>query len=1343
MWRFTRIVIFSVIIQMNFVYAQNMRFKHYDNTRELSHNSIRHIVQDKNGFLWLGTFDGLNRFDGYQFKPYLSSDSKTNTINNDDITALVIDADNEDMWIGTRNGLTLYQMNIGLFKTWLPQKNDVHSIPEAEIRAIYVDKYKRVWIGTKTKGLYIFNVDLNIFTKVGIEGFNYIKVIYEDNKGRIWVGSYDTGGVARITLDNFGRIIEKKQYSLQIFGSNSFNPYVNFIYEDIKEDIFIGTREGLYIYNELEEQFNTINIDKSKTDSNIGNHFNCVARAPDGKYWVGTLAGLLICDSLEDIAKGKYILNSSTLSDNTSLIDNLVSALYFDKSGVLWIGTQNGLDKYDPFNNQFKTLNDISFIIGDKVPRVSGFSMTYDNSIIISTHGDGLFIQRNGKIDLLYNQHKEIASIQTFDGNTFYCGLWNGKVLVINYDYNTAELINVGFDGIPIFSFGLLSTEKIIVGSFGQGAVILNLRDNSIDKSLNQLIPDYEINNILVDNQGFVWFATQNGILRYDHFQNSILKFENTGNDSIGVSNRNVYDLLIDKKGTLWAATRGGLNYYDPLLNDFKPVLAPDVLRKSWITDMVVDASDHVWLNMNNKIAQFTTSSKTVQEYYLENGNRLDIFNLGGFHCLDDSLIYMGGQRGIIYFSPQELKDDTVSLMPFISSFRIQNEEVVVGKEVNGQIIFKEDINKSKKVDLNFDNRNFSITFSSPSYVDERLNKFMYKLEGVDKEWNIVDCDHRNVQYTNLFYGDYDFKLRASNSHGYWSEAVSYNIKISPPFWLSYKAIMLYMVILAFAIYLTRKIILARLMLKQELILERVKREQHEMLNQEKLRFFTNISHELKTPLSLIIGPIKYILERGYSSEEELKKQHLLIQRNANRLLQLMVQMLDFRKASSGDLKLKVTHGDIKEHVKLIYDSFTSMARDKEINFIFRCPHDVLNGWIDWDKFDKILYNLLSNAFKYSYRGGQVIIKLHINPKDDTLLVAEVEDNGIGIDKRFHGKIFSRFFQVQHESEQNAGTGIGLSFVKKLIHLHHGKIWVESEPEKGSLFGFEIPIKNSAYNENEVFDLDSYIVKKNHDEDNIEAKGVLFDGKLKEKLLIVEDNLELRDFIFDYFSKFYKVYVAENGEVGLELCKEIKPVLVVADVMMPVMDGFTFCSKLKNDDEISHIPVILLTALAEHEKKMEGYKTGADDYLVKPFDPSLLKARIENLIVSRANLRKKYMLNAQGEMEISTFSPVDEIFIKKCMQVIEEYMTEPDLNVNFLCNKLNVSSSKLYRKLKALTDLSPNDFIRVNRLKKATQLLQLKQYNVAEVSSMVGFNDPLYFSRCFKKQFGFPPSKIK
>ncbi|CAH8281415.1 signal transduction histidine kinase [Mariniflexile fucanivorans] len=1336
------IITFLSVLSFYTAVSQTINFEHYNEDSGLSQNSIRHIVQDKHGFLWLGTFSGLNRFDGYEFKSYLST-SEGNTLKNDDITDLELDEDSNHLWIGTRKGLTLLELDTYKFTTFLTKKGNRNSLQDEEIRSVYVDKHKRIWVGTKSKGLFIFYLNENRFEKIDLEGFSYVKEIFEDTSGHIWIGSYGTASVAKISLDKKGAIQHKAFYTLNIPKASEINPYLNFIYEDAKQDIFIGTRSGLYKLNKIKNEFENLYIQDSEIRDALGPYFVSIKQAPDGKYWVGTLGGLIVCKHLEDISIGDFKWYYSVLTDQTSLVDNLVSALYFDTSGILWIGTEDGLDKYDPFENQFSLNKDISRFIGNQAPRIRGFSKTHNDQVIVATRHNGLFISNEEHFIPLYNNQKDIASIYSVDGKIFYCGLWNGKLLIYNYEKNQSKEIDIGILQNPISAFENLGENKLMVGSFGEGAVILDITHSEAPIVKEKLLGIRAINKITTDTYKNVWLATETGVVKYALKTKTVVVYNASTNGEGGLPHDNVSDIIFDRKGKLWAATRNGLSFFDKEKNNFSPLKKPEELAGKWVTDLLTDTNGNLWLNLNNNsVAILRENGKDYNIYHVNSGNRLDYFSSKGFYNFGNSNIYLGSKNGIIHFSPYTIQENQSTPKPMITEIKIQNEILYPGKEINGEIPLNKDFNQTKSIQLKYKNRNFSLQFSTPSYANERLNKFEYKLEGFDDNWIATSSNSRTVQYTNLFPDNYVFKIKSSNSDGHWSEVVSYNIKIERPFWLTYQALALFILLNLLVFYLIRREVKNRMHLKQELVTEKVNRERDIKLNNEKLRFFTNISHELRTPLTLILGPAKQLIEEEKETSTEYQKsRYNLIYQNANRLLNLVNQVLDFRKAQTGELKLKVSKTDILDYAKNTFDSFKEFAYNKQIQLNFNSEDEQLSGWIDKDKFDKILYNLLSNALKFTNKYGHVDLYVGLKDEAGGHLVIEVSDDGIGIPLKSQEKIFTRFYQATNSIENNTGSGIGLSLVKSLVELHKGSIKVKSAPHKGSVFTVEIPVKREFYKNKEVFEL----ATSNENQEIIvkaPVKKITSNTDIKEKILVVEDNLELRNYLIDYLSDYYKVYEAENGEEGLQICRQVKPILCVVDVMMPIKSGLEFCKELKNDEFISHIPVILLTALSENEDKVKGYDVGADGYLVKPFDPSLLKARIVNIIKNRMELKSKFSGEVESDIGLLTHSPIDKDLMEKITNLIEENLNNIDLTTSFLCSELGMSSSKLYRKVKELTDLAPNEFIRTVRLKKSAQLLKSKKHNVSEVTNLVGFNDPLYFSRCFKKQFGFPPSKL-
>ncbi|WP_298554152.1 two-component regulator propeller domain-containing protein [uncultured Algibacter sp.] len=1337
-----RLFIFFIFISTCITSAQELVFEHYNEVNGLSHNSVRSIVQDSKGFLWIGTFGGVNRFDGYDFKTFEVKVDDPNFLNSDDILEIVADK-HDNLWIATDFGLTKYNIPTHTFKTYHSNKNKKNAIVGDKIRSIFIDNSDRLWVGTMQNGICYFNKKEERFYKVNADGAKNIRSIYQTSDGKIWFTTFNKG-VFSLTIDEKNNISNFKNYKLSPKKGELINDSdAYFILEDKLHELYVGTKDGLYQFNNIDNEFSLIHKDNS-TD-----YFRCYTIAPDGKYWFGTLNGIIECESIEDIKNNTFNRYIPDIRNTSSLVNNYILSLYFDQSGILWIGTENGLDKLDPYENQFKSIK-ANFTSSGNIPVISSFAKTYDNKVLVGTNSNGLYIKYGNAFKQILKSYKRISSIYTIDNIEFFIGLWSGKVLNYNLKTNSVTELNVGVKSSPISTFYKISDTKLLIGSVGEGLIEFDLKKRTSLKINPELDAMQDINKIVPDKEDVLWLATEEGVVKYN-IENKETRHYKFEENKRRLSNNKIKDIIIDGKGTVWAGTRKGLNYYDSLRDDFFLKENPVELKNSWITDMTTDIHGCLWLNMNyNKIVKYIPEKNEYRSFHINNGVRSNLINKRGFLQYDNTRIYIGGDKDIIYFSPIDIKENTNAPKPLITDFKIQNKEVLPGIEIDNQIVLNKDLNYNNSVELKYRNRNFSIKFAIPSYANERLNTYEYKLEGFDDTWNTTTSNSRTVQYTNLYPDDYILRVKASNNNGYWSDVSTYNISISSPFWLTYQFFILVLVLLSVFIYFLRKQIKYRIQLKQELLLEKVKRERDEKLNNEKLRFFTNISHELRTPLTLILGPAKQLLNAQVGGSQS-KHKIGLIHQNANRLLRLVNQILDFRRAETGELKLKVSEVDVIQSTKSVFYSFIELAQSKNINFNFNTEDDAIMCWVDIDKLNKMLYNLLSNAMKFTDNHGNVDLFIGIGDKKNKTLIIEVSDDGIGIPSESQEKIFSRFYQAKNSMKNTTGTGIGLSLVKALVEIHKGLIKVESETKKGSVFTIELPVYKNAFTTEEIQEVDTENSQKNTEEiikdaplvlNQTESKTKNLNIDVKHKILVIEDNSELRKYAVDYLSDFFTVYEAENGKEGLEICKKIKPVLCVVDVMMPVMDGFKFVEALKNDENISHIAVILLTALAENENRIKGYKIGVDGYLVKPFDPALLKSRIDNVIKIHFDLKQRFSGVAESDVMTLAHSQIDIDLVSRIKEVIETNLNEPNLSPSFVSDEMAMSSSKLYRKIKQLTDLSPNEFIRTIRLKKSAQLLKTKNYNVSEVSDMVGFNDPLYFSRVFKKQFGYAPSKL-
>ncbi len=1338
-----RLILLLAIFCFSFcVRGQKLVFEHYNEVNGLSQNSIRSITQDDKGFLWIGTFGGVNRFDGYNFKNFQSKPNKTDYLHSDDILQIVKD-NNDNLWIATDFGLTKYHIPTHTFKTYHADENDQYSLPGNKIRSVYIDNTNRLWVGTMQNGICYFDEKEENFHRINIQGVKNIRGIYQAHDNKVWFTTFNKG-VYSLVIDGSGHVSKSRNYGLTSSKETAnVNSDAYFVFEDSQFNLYVGTKDGLYEFRESENRFGLI------SEKGQGEYFRCYTISEDGKYWFGTLNGIIECKSIDELRKGIYERHVPDLKNTNSLVNNYILSLYFDDSGILWVGTENGLDKMDPYENQFKTIK-ANFATSGNIPIINSFGKTYDNKLLVGTHSDGLYLKDERGFQRILSSYQRISSIYTNDKKVFYIGLWDGKVLKYNISTKKTKVLDVGFTSSPVMSFHQIGTHKLLIGSVGEGLVEFDLvreKGTKINEQLKELL---DVNKIVPYKNDMVWLATEEGIFKYN-FNTGETRHYASFEDKDGLSNNKVKDIIVGPNGKVWAGTRNGLNFYDPVQDNFFPQQKPLELKNSWITDIAIDIHGCLWLNMNyNKIVKYIPDHNEYRSFHINNGVRSNLINKRGFLQYDDNTIYIGGDKDIIHFSLLDIEENKYTPQPVITTFKIQNEEVLPKGEIDGQLVLEKDLNYTNKVDLKYTNRNFSIEFSSPSYANERLNAYQYKLEDFDDKWNATSSNSRTIQYTNLYPGDYYLRIKASNNNGYWSKETGLRITVLPPFWLTYRFFGIILFIILIILYFLRKQLKYRMQLKQELLLEKVQRERDEKLNNEKLRFFTNISHELRTPLTLILGPAKQLLKQD-NDKEKVKNRIELINHNANRLLRLVNQILDFRRAETGELRLKVSEVDVLYSTKNIFNSFIELANTKHINFNFNAEDESIVCWVDFDKLNKILFNLLSNAMKFTDNYGNVDLYIGFKGENQKRLVIEVSDDGLGIPQESKDKIFTRFYQAKNSKENTTGTGIGLSLVKALIEIHKGTITVDSEPGTGSVFTAELPAFKDAYAPEEIVELKSDNLQNKYDEHTngeiilyptVKNNSQSFNADLRHEILVIEDNPELRNYIVQNLSEFYKVYEAENGKEGVAICKKIKPVLCIVDAMMPVMDGFDFVEAIKTDENVSHTAIIMLTALAENENRIKAYKIGVDGYLVKPFDPELLKTRIENVIKIHFDLKKRFSGEAESDVMSLAHSQIDIDLISKIKEIIENNLSSSNLSPATISEEMAMSSSKLYRKIKQLTDLSPNEFIRTIRLKKSAQLLKTKNYNVSEVSDLVGFNDPLYFSRVFKKQFGYSPSTL-
>ena len=790
--------------------------------------------------------------------------------------------------------------------------------------------------------------------------------------------------------------------------------------------------------------------------------------------------------------------------------------------------------------------------------------------------------------------------------------------------------------------------------------------------------------------------------------------------------------------------TREGLNLFVDQQQTFQVFTTSDGLPDNMVLDILEDNRQTLWLSTPNGLCNAIPKQNenglgfSIISYDETNNLQNREFNENAAFKTQAGELIFGGPSGFNIIHAEKIQKIVYRPKIVFTGLQILNNDVEPGELINDRVLLQQSLSELQSIDLKYKENVFSIEFASLDFVHSTHDKYAYMLEGFNPDWLYADGTQRRVTYTNLDPGHYTFKVKILNADGVWSNAKALKINIAPPYWRTPIAYIIY-VLLAFGILLlARKIALDRIHMKFEMRQQRREAERAHALDQLKTKFFTNVSHEFRTPLSLIISPLDNIIKN--ISNEDQKKQLNLVHRNAKRLLNLVNQLLDFRKIEVQGLKLHPSIGDIVKFAKDISYSFTDIAEKKGIQFAFESNIEALEIYFDKDKIEKILFNLLSNAFKYTHDNGKVSVKLIYNSRsneEDGTLAIEVQDTGIGIPADKHEKIFERFFQTDvPESMVNQGTGIGLAITKEFVKLHGGIITVKSESEKGTCFTVTLPAKKIY--EPSVHSTTTPVEMEDGEQIAFEESHV--NGR-KKTIMVVEDNEDIRFYLKENLRGQYHVVEATNGKEGWEKIKSINPDLVVSDIMMPLMDGIELAKKIKNDTLTAHIPMILLTAMGSEEKQIEGFRIGVNDYITKPFTFEILASRIKNLISQQKLLQKRFQKQIEVNPSEVTVTPVDEKFLKQALDIVEKFLDNPDFSVEDFSREMCMSRKALYNKILSLTGKAPLEFIRSIRLKRAAQLLEKSGMSVSEIAYEVGFNNPKNFTKYFKEEFKVLPSQ--
>lgn len=1365
--------IFFLLISLN-ISGQSiqMSFDHLTVDDGLSQSCVFSIAQDSKGFMWFGTRDGLNKYDSHTFKEYKHNQKDPNSLIGSVIFSLLSDKQGT-LWVGTNNGLSIYNSQKDNFTNLVNNPKDPNSLSQNGIMYILEDRSHHIWVGTRN-GLNLL-ISRNPYRFKRFLYYphqeNYVHSIFQDRAGIIWVGT-ERGLFELISAG------KDQRYKIFCYRHNSNNvnslshDYINAISEDFSGSIWVGTEKGgINLLDKKTGKFTSALNSKAEL-FHLDETIRFLKLDPGGNMWMGTMSsGVFVLNR-----QGKKIAELRNSPDNSeSLSDNSIRSIFIDRDRSFWIGTFfGGINFYSPKCRKFSSFKQVEkgFHLGHKV--ASAIVEDENNNFWIGTEGGGMIFWNRRSNEVQHYKHSA-GSVNSISNNNIKTilpegrkGLWIGTMNGLNY----LNLANHQFThyfssaGLPnsiphdrIYSIIKDFKGNLVLGTYGGGLAKLNTKSSKIEVFKNNPSDPASLSNnsitcLYEDSRHVLWIGTGSGLNR-QLVNGKFLRFLSQDNNPSSISGNYINCIFEDKQKRLWIGTRGdGFSMFQPRTGKFVRYSVEQGLAGTNVNGILEDRKGFLWLSTNNGLSKFNPRNGEFKNYNKYDGLICKEFNINSY-CKDrKGYMYFGGYNGIVVFHPDSILENTIIHPIVFTRLFLFNKEIKTGS-VKGLLDYN--LDETKKLTFHYNQNVFSIEFAVLNYILPHKNRYAYKLAGFEENWNYVA--NPVATYMNLKPGNYTLLVKGCNNDGVWNKIpIALKIHVLPPPWKTWWAYLVYLLIVAGAIRFFIRVKLARIGLEHNLYLEQLENKKQNELSQAKLRFFTNISHELRTPLTLILSPLESLLNS--SIEPKAHKQLQLIQANANRILRLVNQLLDFRKQDTGNLKLKVAEGNIVKFIDEIVLAFQDYAHAKKINLEFHCQDDEIKVWYDRGELEKVVFNLISNALKFTPEGGNVSVSILTKHPDQNspegYIELRVEDNGIGISKENLSKIFTRFYQVEDESYPTYGFGIGLALTKGIVELHHGTIQVDSRDSKQGTGGFtrftvSLLLGNSHFSSGEI--VDDY-VNSEHVESFIslesESNLVAFDEKdvskskniRKYSVLIADDNAEIRNFLKEKLAVDYHIREAANGQEAWDIASRNLPDLIISDVLMPVMDGITLTKRLKSDERTNHIPVILVTARHTIIQQMEGLETGADDYITKPFSVSLLELKVKNLLSSREKLKGKYGKIISLEPQNTELSDPEEKFLRRLLKIIEEKMTNSDFNVTMLVNEIGMSRPVLFRKVKALTGLSVIELIRTTRLKKAALLLKQKKLSVAEVGYAIGFSDPKYFSKEFHKYFGKSPSEF-
>lgn len=1297
-------------------------FKNLSIRNGLSQNTVNAILQDRKGFMWLGTKDGLNRYDGLSFRKFKHDAANPRSIGNSFITSLYEDF-NGNIWVGTDAGVYIYYPEKEAFEEFDCQSLEKTRI-ERSVSMIAGDKQGRVWIAVEAQGMFCYDTRQKLLRNYPLsEISSNIKCFTFDSGGTLWLGFYGDG--LYYSKDNLATV---HPYGSPEDGKREFEGgVITKIVQGNYNCLYIGSvKEGVSELNLTSGQVrNLLAIDES------GESIFCRDLLPysDNELWIGTESGIYIYN----LRTAQFIHLRASLYDSYSLSDNAIYALYKDREEGLWIGSYfGGVDYYPRQYTYFAKYYPKNIANSLHGKRVREFCRADDGTLWIGTEDGGLnHFNPKTKEFHFFEPSAGFTNIHglCMDGSHLWVGTFSKGLRVI--DTRTGVVLRTYMEGHTPHSLNDNSIFSICRTSAGEiylGTLFGLLRYNRTQDNFDR-IPELNgkfVYDIKEDSYGNLWLATYaNGAYCYDV---SVRRWKNyvfDAEDEKSLPYDKVLSVFEDSYRQIWLTTQGGgFCLFHPDTETFTRYGLKDGLPNDVVYQIVEDDDRFLWLTTNNGLVRFDPKTMEMKVFSTANGLPTNQFNYRSGFKDEAGNIYLGSINGFVAFDPRTFAENRQVPAVAITDFLLFNKEVPVG-ETDSPL--KSSITFSDKVVLTADQNSFSFRIAALSYQAPRMNKLMYKLEGFDEGWLTIG-ESPLVTYSNLGYGDYVFKVKASNSDGVWNEQeTSLHLSILPPFYLSGWAYCFYVLFFMGCLVCVIFYFKRRNYRKQHRQMEMLEQEKEREVYHAKIDFFTNVAHEIRTPLTLIKGPLENIILKK-EVDSETKEDLYIMEQNTERLLNLTNQLLDFRKTETRGFRLNFTECDVVAVLRETYLRFTSLAKQKGLDFILELPQECFMADVNQEALTKIISNLLNNGVKYASTYLRISLET-----DEKVFHIRTFNDGEMIPDTMKEEIFKPFVRLDKEDEVTTGTGIGLALSRSLAELHQGSLMME-KGEEVNCFCLTLPVNQ-----------DSTITLSAENVSQVEENSCGWEQEetdTKEKkpmILVVEDNPDMLAFIRKQLTTEYSVLTAMNGIEALAVLDNHYVNLVVSDVMMPQMDGFELCKAIKSDLSYSHIPVVLLTAKTNIQSKIEGLELGADAYIEKPFSVEYLLANISSLIHNREKLRQTFAKSPFVAANTMALTKADEEFIWKLNDIIQANLHNPEFSMEDMADALKMSRSSFYRKIKGVLDLSPNEYLRLERLKQAAQLLKEGKSRVNEICYTVGFNSPSYFSKCFLKQFGVLP----